>query len=387
MEKPAQADSREAGRVGAFGEGVVDARRIFLRQTPTGFVCAALGGNARLLHALVNGDADNPFVSQCRQIAQNPEDSGIAKAGRPLAIAFGSRNDPLFRRLAVADALLKAGYNPNEPRDWHGRWTNDGAQPGPDDGSTASPDGRAGAPAGNADLAGTAAAFSSGGASATSLFGAAGPVALRGLASIGTGLAAFLGALVFTTDSGTISEGTLPGHPEIGYRFDAETGGLTLFKNNPDGSRRSFFDGPSGGDYIFRDNEETAFGREVAGRVILDADAVASLAAHGVAGTSASASQDQDRPKLCPDPTAENIAGRSERSLRYQEQITGLQRGLEIVFNGERYDGCRPENGNLLEAKSEGYTNFLGPDGWYDWFTKLKSLQNQMESPFGKRRG
>ena len=29
-------------------------------------------------------------------------------------------------RMAVADRLLKAGFNPDEPRDWHGRWTTGG---------------------------------------------------------------------------------------------------------------------------------------------------------------------------------------------------------------------------------------------------------------------
>jgi hypothetical protein len=57
-----------------------------------------------------------------------------------------------------------------------------------------------------------------------------------------------------------------------------------------------------------------------------------------------------------------------------------LPPGLEVVFNGERYDGCRPENGNLIEAKGEGYADKMsGPDSWKGWFTGFADLKQQME--------
>lgn len=88
---------------------------------------------------------------------------------------------------------------------------------------------------------------------------------------------------------------------------------------------------------------------------------------------------------LCPDPTPENTAGRSDRTIAYRAQITGLPPGLEIVFNGERYDGCRDSDGHLLEAKGEGYANMMfDRDNWRDWFTGLDSLQEQMEEHSGK---
>jgi hypothetical protein len=62
----------------------------------------------------------------------------------------------------------------------------------------------------------------------------------------------------------------------------------------------------------------------------------------------------KDQPQLCPDPTAESVAGRSERSLAYQQQITGLPRGLEVKLNGVRFDGFREEDGTMLEAKGPG---------------------------------
>ncbi len=83
-------------------------------------------------------------------------------------------------------------------------------------------------------------------------------------------------------------------------------------------------------------------------------------------------------PKLCPDPTPENIAGRSDRTIAYQAQITGLPPGLEVVFNGERYDGRCRENGDLSEAKGEGYEDFMeGPDSWKGWFTELADIEQQ----------
>lgn len=55
--------------------------------------------------------------------------------------------------------------------------------------------------------------------------------------------------------------------------------------------------------------------------------------------------------------------------------------GLEVVFNGERYDGCSPESGNLIEAKGEGYADKMsGPDGWLRWFTGIEDLEDQMQS-------
>ena len=33
---------------------------------------------------------------------------------------------PAVNRMAAADSLLKAGFNADEPRDWHDRWTTGG---------------------------------------------------------------------------------------------------------------------------------------------------------------------------------------------------------------------------------------------------------------------
>jgi filamentous hemagglutinin len=46
---------------------------------------------------------------------------------------------------------------------------------------------------------------------------------------------------------------------------------------------------------------------------------------------------------------------RSERSLAYQEQISGLPRGFAVDLNGVSYDGCRITDGTMLDAKAQGY--------------------------------
>lgn len=95
----------------------------------------------------------------------------------------------------------------------------------------------------------------------------------------------------------------------------------------------------------------------------------------------AASARSQDRPQLCPDPSAESTAGRSERALAYQQQITGLKPGLEVKLNGVRFDGCREEDGTMLEAKSPGFTNKMDtPDEWQDWFTGERKIESQMQN-------
>jgi hypothetical protein len=66
--------------------------------------------------------------------------------------------------------------------------------------------------------------------------------------------------------------------------------------------------------------------------------------------------------------------------LAYQEEITGLPRGLEVTLNGVRFDGCIEADGTMLEAKGPGFENKMdGPDDWQDWFTGDEQLEAQME--------
>jgi hypothetical protein len=87
-----------------------------------------------------------------------------------------------------------------------------------------------------------------------------------------------------------------------------------------------------------------------------------------------------NQPKLCPDKNGEDTTGRSERSLAYQEQISELKRGFEIKLNGVRFDGCRAEDGVMLEAKGPGYADKMdGPNDWQEWYTGAKDIGDQMK--------
>ena len=55
-------------------------------------------------------------------------DNDLARAMiAALQLGLGDVGEEGLGRLAQADALTKHNFNPDEPRDWHGRWTSDGS--------------------------------------------------------------------------------------------------------------------------------------------------------------------------------------------------------------------------------------------------------------------
>jgi hypothetical protein len=105
--------------------------RIFARRSPIGYVCAGLGEPTHLLRFAFEDEnyETNPiFAAACRRLDKAVEAGGVAKARRlGLEIPFDAIDDPALRRLAIASALLKAGFNPAERRDDDGLWTDGGA--------------------------------------------------------------------------------------------------------------------------------------------------------------------------------------------------------------------------------------------------------------------
>ena len=90
--------------------------KIVLQQTADGgYFCVGMGSGAALLRAIDEGD----------ELDHLPEEM---EAGSRF---FDSRllqsNDPFLRRLHAAMGFAKAGFDPNQPRDDHGRWTSEGA--------------------------------------------------------------------------------------------------------------------------------------------------------------------------------------------------------------------------------------------------------------------
>jgi hypothetical protein len=367
-----------AGRRGQEGalvdidSGVLRRGRVLAQSAPGALLFLSFGPRAERLcrFAVEDGEDDpDPFIDRCRRIAtaiESGEPPGGEGAGAPRALR--RIKDRSLRRLAVAELLAKAGYDPDEPRDDHGRWT-------AGNGATA------------ASAAGaTAEAAASGlGRSAASLFGEVGPEVLAGLSELGASFAApvaFLGTLFVPTNSGTDTSGALPNRPDIDYHYDLDTGTLTLSRDG-----EAFYAGHAGADGTFRDEDGRVLGHRVEGSLVLDPDALPASRA----GAGAQADTDRDEPKLCPAETPESTAGRSERALAYQEQITKLPRGFDVVLPDStgkpvRFDGCCVANfncirdGDMLEAKGPGYESKMkDADNWHDWFMKAEDIENQME--------
>ncbi len=114
--------------------------RVFVQRTPIGYVCAGLGDPARLLRVAFeepretdaarkpeNYETNPIFAAACRRLDKAVEAGGIAKARRlGLEIPLGAIDDPALRRLAIAAALIKAGFDPGQTRDEDGQWTSGG---------------------------------------------------------------------------------------------------------------------------------------------------------------------------------------------------------------------------------------------------------------------
>ena len=182
--------------------------------------------------------------------------------------------------------------------------------------------------------------------------------------------------MLLPTNRSLVSEGTLPSRPDLAYRYDRDTGTLDIYRQGDTG-RQWLDSGHIGADGRFYDAERRVIGRSLGQTIAVDPDALPTPLGHTRAEAGAESASDQ--PKLCPDESPENINGRSERSLAYQEQISGLPRGFEIKLNGVRFDGCREQDGTMLEAKGLGYATFLdGEGGWKEWFSRLQEMQRQI---------
>ena len=318
----AQSTSRRARSITIDTDNnVVTPDRIFVHRSSKGFVCVGIGAGVELLR-------------------------------RAERLAHGRIGDSYLECL---DRLAKE-YNPDEarvPSGAHGagEWTTGGI-------------------------------VASAASAAASLFETDSAPVVAGLATIASRLSAptaFLGTLFIPTNRSLISSGAVPGNAAVSFHFDRGTGVLTLSRSDDDSV---LFSGHHGADGIFRDNDGNAFGRVVDGAVVLDPDALPGYVsrskpvAQSGAATQARAQTNADRnePELCPDPTPEDINGRKERALLYQEQISGLPRRFDVQLNGVRFDGCDDSDGTMLEAKGPGYLKPLRKPAKYPWLR----MQDQM---------
>lgn len=348
---------------------MLDSETVVVKPTRDGgYLCLGFGPPAMFLKKL---DRDPSFTAA---------DDASETVGEKFRGPFAQVEDPFLRRLGAAMAFAK-DYDLKQPRDDDGRWTSGGAGAAAAVGSVAT------------DVLARPELIPALRQLAVRLLSVA-PVATAATAATAVGGAVLaLGILVIPTNRSLISDGTVPGAPDLSYNFDQGTGVLRLTRSNEDGSKDILFSGHSAGG-LFRDSDGNVIGRNLDGVVVVDPDAVAGYesrkkdkdrAAAG-AGAQAIPIATTDEPKLCPDPgpDAPGWEERSPRSLLYQMQITGLDPGLAVELNGVSYDGCRETNGNMLEAKGPGFEQHMdGNGGWKLYFefsnTGLLKLQKQIQ--------
>jgi len=372
--------------------------RIFVRRTPIGYLCAGFGDASRLLHFVFEdgGERDHSRLGTvCRRLEKLVAAEGLAKVHRlGLEIPLGAIDDPHLRRLAIATALLKAGFDPNQARDDRGRWTDEAGGAAPGAATATTP------PMGTISVASTVAAVGEAiSSSAWRLWSGAALDALPGIASRLTGPLGLLGGLILMpSNSGLMSDGTLPGRPDVAYH--ASEVELTLYRTNDQGERTPLFVSRPDAEGFYRDEQGNVVGRYVNGAFVLDPSGAAGVlsakAGDKVEEKETPEERDAriarlveearvkvrtaDPEELCPDPAADRRGGASERAQEYQEQVTQLPYGVAFYLNGVNFDGCRFwGDKNMLEAKAEGFEQHITPDGgWKPYWKGWKGDTDQM---------
>jgi hypothetical protein len=348
----------------------ISASRVWLRRSPVGYVCMGLGPSARLARfAFEDVAPEHPFYNACRRHDRDIAREGLAKAHRlGLDIPFGAVGDPALRRLAIASALLKGGFNPAEDRDHDGKWTDGGDSGGPS--------------------AGVAARVSPEFLPKPSSSSLMGPIPPETLAALGilaaraVGIVTVFRTLFIPSNRMLVTTGTLPDHPDVKFTYDDETGLLTIHRDGADGGSYGF-SGRVGEDGVFRDDQGRAVARRLAdGSIIIDPDALA--------GPKADTANSDNQPKLCPDPGPDrrNLLDENgnldkskvDRAAEYQAQISsivnpgkslpiGLAVELPNPLGGKpvSFDDCRQSDGTMIEAKGPGYLDMLLRSTEYPW--------------------
>jgi hypothetical protein len=237
---------------------------------------------------------------------------------------------PDMPQLDAADS--KRAYVDSEARDGHGRWTGDGS----------------------ANAATTSETVADQTAVADLAPETIGLVAR--LAGVVAGPITLAAATLIPTNQSNIHSGEFPDFPGLHYRSDE--GVVTISRLDAAGNIETLYHGVPDADGFYHDNAGYVVGQRVGTGVMFDNEALSDFAAKPATETADARldpvlPSDDDEMK-CPAPTPENIKGRSNRSLAYQEQVTGLRRGWDVNYLGVRFDGCDEDTGRMIEAKGLG---------------------------------
>jgi hypothetical protein len=298
---------------------------VLVRRTANGYCCMNREAAAAIQKAVFGAQGDEPdrlFVLS-RGIAKALNDGELALAQiYGLRIPTTSIDTRQLRKLLAAPSL-KANFNPDEPRipagePGAGEWTYGGGGEDEEEPDSAKPQSPPSEYAPAAVTVGTTAAV---GAmdddTAASVFGTLGRTALAALGELTADLAApiaFLGVLFLPTNSSLFNEGTLPGRPDLSYRYDRDAGVLNIYSQG-DAGQQLVASGRIGADGLFHDATGDVIGRGLGSAVLVDPKALPAPVGRTGAAAQTDAQTAQDQPQLCPDPTPESTKGRSDRAI------------------------------------------------------------------------
>jgi len=196
---------------------------------------------------------------------------------------------------------------------------------------------------------------------------------LAGLARLAAGAAGpfvTLGAIFIPTPAGRISQGAIPGEPDLHYSFDEPAGVLRLYREGENGRQYVAWATRAPPHDIFIDHDTgEPIARLINHSLVFDAD---SLAEDGPGSRPGS---ETDEPKLCPAPSKDVGHGASERADAYQAQISRLNNpqrplppGMAVRLNNPEtgndvvFDDCRVSDGTMIEVKGPGFASQMRYD-------------------------
>jgi hypothetical protein len=329
-------------------EGLSLSRHPLLQRTKSGFVPRPLPELQKIL--------DDAYGTENRPDARDyiPRLAGIAlslsKGNLPLAM-IGS---VMLRLPDIAPATFTSKFDPSQPRDEDGRWT-EGAGT---EAKQTPPIGFEGDQSPSlVDLEAEAADIAERESIEAITPGIIGLIAR--FAGVLAGPVALAAGLLIPTNRSNIHYGDIPDFPGLTFRSDE--GVVTLSRLDAEGNIEDLYHGVPDADGFYHDGKGDIIGRHVGTGVLFDDDYLTELLTKPAKSTEAepdstsvtdtTPERDEKEPEPCPPPTPENTNGRSNRSLAYQSQITGLPRGFDVNFNGVRFDGCVNPNIDLQEAK------------------------------------
>jgi hypothetical protein len=356
----------------------VSTDRIWVHRAPAALLCMGIGPSAKVARFAFTDEGDHPFYAACRRLDRDVALGGLAKAKKfGLEIPFGAVGEQPLRRLAIAVALSRAGFNPDEPRDGRGRWTTGGDDLLAPDQMT--PPARGKPAEGGDGLLIPARMTLPDGAEMpevsegfepvtppTSLFGPLTPAQIAALSRYALrlgGVAAALGIIFIPSDSGAVVEGTLPGHSDVTFKLDKPEGALTLWQGDRSAGH-VIFQGNPDRDGIFRDVDGNPIARQLPdGTLLIDLGALPKQ--------KPSSDNQADEPKICPAPQPDR-PGPKPKDIAYQHYIAQILNpeaptppGFGVVlFNPVTgryvyFDDCHHPTGVMVDAKGTGYERLM----------------------------